>query len=528
MNTSPSFIGIARYAVLSLLLVSAAPALAGNATWLEEPVSGEWNNNLNWSGAYPNGFSDIATFGVSDITSIFITGSSGIDVGGIVFNADASEFTITASGNSRRLVFWAQGITNNSANTQNFVAGDDGSIEFQNSATAGSSTAFTANGRTNAFESSGVITFRDDSNAGSGSFTTHGGVGENSFGGFTAFFDNSSAADGYFVTNGGDGTDASGGELSFSHSSTAANATLIANGGTNGAYLGGGILFRHSSSGGTSHVQLNGNGFLDIHFRADDGVTIGSLEGNGDVYLGEYKLTVGSNDRTTSFSGLVQDGDPGGGGSSGGSFAKIGSGTLTLSGANTYTGGTTVDAGTLLVNNTTGSGTGSGDVVVNNAGTLLGGTGTIEGGVTVNAGATLQGGDGTTFTSLTVAGPLTLNPNAVIQLALGPNGMHSTLRQSGTSIWTFDPNQAFTFLNLGAEATTYYGIISGLADDPGSTGSWSITNVGWTGTFHYDDGDINLTVSAVPEPGTWAMGLLGLAALLCMQRRRLARLFVTK
>ena len=44
---------------------------------------------------------------------------------------------------------------------------------------------------------------------------------------------------------------------------------------------------------------------------------------------------------------------------------KSGLGTLTLGNANSYIGGTSVDGGTLLVNNTTGSGTGTGTVIVN-------------------------------------------------------------------------------------------------------------------------------------------------------------------
>src|SRR4029079_6817702 len=59
----------------------------------------------------------------------------------------------------------------------------------------------------------------------------------------------------------------------------------------------------------------------------------------------------------------------------GSTLTKDGSGTLTLTGTNIYTGDTAVNDGTFLVNNTAGSGTGTGSVTVSNAGTTLGGTG---------------------------------------------------------------------------------------------------------------------------------------------------------
>ena len=70
----------------------------------------------------------------------------------------------------------------------------------------------------------------------------------------------------------------------------------------------------------------------------------------------------------------------------GGGLDKQGGGTLVLTGENTYDGGTTITEGRLLVNNSSGSGTGSGPVTVN-AGTL-GGTGAIAGAVTVNSAPT--------------------------------------------------------------------------------------------------------------------------------------------
>lgn len=74
-----------------------------------------------------------------------------------------------------------------------------------------------------------------------------------------------------------------------------------------------------------------------------------------------------------------------------GALTKAGAGTLRLTVASTYAGGTTVSAGRLLVNNPSGSGSGSGGVAVTSGGTL-GGTGTIAGAVTVNSGGTMAPG----------------------------------------------------------------------------------------------------------------------------------------
>jgi hypothetical protein len=189
-----------------------------------------------------------------------------------------------------------------------------------------------------------------------------------------------------------------------------------------------------------------------------------------------------------------------------------------------------INAGTLLVN---GAGSTASDsaVAVNNSGTVLGGTGRIEGAVTVNSGATLRGGTGDAASgALTLAN--TVNTSAgIIQLALGAAGAHSSLA-STNGTWSFGENQQFNFINLGAEATTYSGIITGLSADPGTTGSWVITNEGWAGTFSYNPGafegsgfgSIDVTFSAVPEPSTWAAGCLTVAALGFSRRKSLAKL----
>jgi autotransporter-associated beta strand protein len=80
---------------------------------------------------------------------------------------------------------------------------------------------------------------------------------------------------------------------------------------------------------------------------ASDGIlTAGSIEGAGHYFLGGNKLYVGSNNRSTTVSGAVDDGGPGIG--SGAVVHKVGTGTLTLSHANnTYANGTVLTQGTL-------------------------------------------------------------------------------------------------------------------------------------------------------------------------------------
>jgi autotransporter-associated beta strand protein len=125
---------------------------------------------------------------------------------------------------------------------------------------------------------------------------------------------------------------------------------VIANGGTNGG-LGGTILIEGTPRElDLPQFQVFANGTLDLSNVTRNNMPIGSLAGDGVVLLAGHDLSVGNNNLSTTFSGVMQKG---------GGLVKAGAGTLTLAGANTYTGGTMVTAGTLRVNNHTGSGTGT-------------------------------------------------------------------------------------------------------------------------------------------------------------------------
>src|SRR5437762_106523 len=163
-----------------MLFLAAQTIRAGSATWNLNPGSGDWNTATNWTPAtVPNSGASTATFASSTVTNVSISALT--DVNGIVFNAGASAFTITASalpGDGFDNISGV-GITNNSGITQNFATTVDGSanttpILFTNSATAGSLTAFTNSGATVSGGGGGSTEFHDTSSAASGTFTNNG------------------------------------------------------------------------------------------------------------------------------------------------------------------------------------------------------------------------------------------------------------------------------------------------------------------------------------------------------------------
>jgi len=353
----------------AVLLLTAQISLAGSATWLLSPQDSAWENANNWTlGGPPHGPSDIATFAQSSQRDVNI--STSVEVNSIVFSSGSASFTlsvptygviggdliisgtgvINSSSVFQTFVNRAQIVFNNAstaANAQMHIVNDTGFYAgtpagvtiFNDTSTAAGASIENVSGHLDYY--AGKTIFNDASSAGHASITNYGAP-ETHGSGTTTTFNGTSTAANAFIENWGShsleggaggtsfnetstaghatitnhGSDDYPGATGFNASSTADSAILIANGGEHG----GAIIFGDDSTGGTARVEVFDAGYLDIS-RGQPGVTIGSIEGSGNVSLGANRLTVGTRNINTSFSGVI---------SGTGLLSKVGSGVLTL------------------------------------------------------------------------------------------------------------------------------------------------------------------------------------------------------
>jgi autotransporter-associated beta strand protein len=189
---------------------------------------------------------------------------------------------------------------------------------------------------------------------------------------------------------------------------------------------------------------------------------IGSLAGvaGSKVILGAATLTIGSNNSSATFSGVI---------SGTGALSKRGTGTLSLGGTNTFTGSTTISAGavkllsagslassrtiTLAANTVLDASAVTTGFTVN-SGQLLTGAGSVTGLVRVASGGTLAPGSG--VGTLTLRSGLTLSSNAAIEFQLGPPS--DLLRITGGT-FSGNTNGATKLSLLGTGGTGPYTLI---------------------------------------------------------------------
>jgi chondroitin AC lyase len=338
-----------------------------------------------------------------------------------------------------------------------------------------------------------------------------------------------------------------------------------ANGYTGGTTVGSGVTLILHNTGGAAPVAIPGNltinsgadvgfaasndiastavvtdnGTLDLNIRGSAtgftasslSNTIGSLTGSGTVTTSgkpstgsdSATLTLAANDGSTqTFSGNIMElsGNPV-------SIIKNGNFTQILSDSNSYSGGTTINAGTLVAANAAGSATGTGNVTLNGGTLASAGIGTITGNVVGGTGPfTLAPGGVGTIGDLSVGG-LTTSLLATLDFDLGPgpasghevtNGDLLTL---GSGTISIGPGTNLSF-DAAPVAGDDYRLIGGNISSinlndfvlpPAPSG----LQYGLSTTV--DPGFIDLTVTAVPEPGSLCVIGISLAALLPRRRR---------
>ena len=164
---------------------------------------------------------------------------------------------------------------------------------------------------------------------------------------------------------------------------------------------------------GYKDMKVNLNNLVKMIYRTTSNITlpVGDLTGAVNSILGAggtaactIRWEVGARNANSTFNGKITNDQFSGTGAVA-AIRKVGTGIWTLTNANTFSGGTNVFEGVLMVNNTTGSGLGSGHVNVHADG-ILSGKGSVSGPVMINEGGILAPGSGN--------GTFTVNNNVTI------------------------------------------------------------------------------------------------------------------
>ena len=336
------------------------------------------------------------------------------------------------------------------------------------------------------------------------------------------------------------GTVISGGELWLNANSTLPSSGPVTINHTDGgarAYLRlgdnvsqsiGALTFGGAGAGTSSTNQLelrNANSVLKlggtVTVNATGNPLTAMIFGAGTLALGGNRIfDIGS--QSTAMSGLAVSTVISGGGS----ITKLGTGTLRLDFANIYSGGTVVSAGGLVVSNTTGSGVGTGALVIQ-SGAFLRGTGIVGGATTIEAGGILGAGDfagnlSITAGNLTFTNGLTLNDGAIFKFKLGTasdkisliGGVLTGAATPGSLTINLDAGTGFsagtyTLFDFSSGGTT-----TSSFDVADFTLGTTISGYSYNLALNGGSSMLQLTASAIPEPSTYAaiFGALALSA----------------
>jgi len=503
---------LAHFLVFCLLaLLPVLPAFATNYTWDggAGPANDKWSQANNWGIPDANNVAPPQN-SVAGLTNIDIFFSGNIRlipkvdqtyfIRSMTFNSGAGAFSITPQ-NTEILRIGAGGIVNNSTNIQTVAI----SLSLSNSQTWNAS--------------AGHLFFSESVNLNASTLTLAGlfNIGiSNTISGTGALVKNDSGALALAGTA----------PNTFSGGLTVNNGTVTA---------------QKANAFGSGAVTVNAGTLNTVTHNQN----VGTVTLNGGVIGGSTGIITGSTYQVRSGAINARLG-----GSAG--MTKTTAGTVTLTSSNIYTGGTTINGGKLVVNNTSGSGTGSGNVTNNSSG-VLGGIGTITGNVYLMPGSKITAGDdnivgklttgsqtwsggvtnlvnvrsvsageGSGHDFLSISGGLTITATTANKLFIDIRSL--TLANSPGLVGDFDSSQSYiwtiartvsgiTFAPGESESTVFSLLMGGFVNSlDGGTLSLATGNAGK---------DLNLvfTPAAVPEPTVISLLALGLGWMLKRNRR---------
>lgn len=308
----------------------------------------------------------------------------------------------------------------------------------------------------------------------------------------------------------------SNGGLALSNSGTSTGALLLSGvntyGGTTTVNSGTMRAGSTQAFGVNSAVTMANaaNATLDLNgFNNSVGSLAGGGATGGNVTLGAGTLTVGGNNASTSYGGVI---------SGTGGLTKQGFGAFILTGNNTYSGLTNINAGSLLVNGSLAAGS----AVTVASGATLGGNGSINGTVAVNG--TLAPGN--SIGTLTVANDVAWNGSSgqdwkfELGLTSGSNDQLLLTGAGSDFLKGTGGDFRFDFLNTGVVGT--FTLIDWASTSTFSATDFTYTGLasGLTGSFGLNGTQLDFTIVAVPEPSASLMMFSGLAMLIVCRRRK--------
>lgn len=545
---TPASTRLARAFTLATVFtsLSSGALFAASDTWLSTTAGGNWSVLSNWTSG--TGYAD----GVN-ATANFTTTTAGAKVANVDVNVTLGVLNLT--GNTTSGNGWT--LSSNNGSSLTFSTG-----------TSAVPSITTANNSSTHLISATI--------AGTQGFTKFGG-GKLTVGGTNTFSGVMTVADGNLTINNGAAFGASGagngtvidltsgkfpqlhvlnnitiqddisiriGQSSATAGQSQGGNLLYSDSGSN--TLSGALTLIRATSGGTGNINIGGvqagAGTMTLNgpvTGALTGTQANGLHANPNVI--SFRPTAAN--ANINVNGVISDGNIGTGGISVQTLSTT-VGNVRITGANTYTGATIHNKGNLLINNTTGSGTGLGAVTV--AGTaVLGGTGfiapvgtttvngvTTDNGVTISgggivapgdltaAGAAISAGENLTFNLSGTAGKVTFATGALIALdfTVGTSTVNESLAFTGLNAGFSDVVFNDNTVNFSVSGTTLADGLYTLATFDAAnaySGAWVIgtgLEAYATKSLVFGANSIQLQIGAIPEPSS-AAALAGLAAI---------------